>query len=139
MIICVLLGCIPFAIGGFMNWYMLEHVDFVPPYLLIAIGMLAIWTALGYGMKCWLKNSKKVILGLNAVPFLVMVLFGIQNLILGAYWMNFLGSWTQYFYLPMLRLGFRLTAWSSRVTTAVAAAFLLLVAATALGCKLEEK
>lgn len=139
MILCVLLGCIPFALGGFMNWYMMEHMDVLPPYLLISAGMLVIWTVIAFGMKYWLKNSRKVIIGLNAVPFLVMILFGIQDLILGAYWMNFLGQWTQYFYLPLMNLGFKLTAWSSRMTSAVAVSFLLLVAASALGCKLEEK
>ena len=139
MVLCVLLGLIPFVFGGFMNWYMMEYMDKLPPYLLISIAVLVIWVAIAFAMKCLLRDSKKVILGLNSVPLLVMVLFGIQDLVLGAFWMNPLGQWTQYYYLPLMNLGYRLTTWSSRMTTTVAASFLLLVAASVLGCRLEKK
>ena len=139
MILCVLLGFLPFAVGGFMNRYMMEHPDTLLPYLWISIGILVAWAILAFLMKFWIKDRKKVMIGLNAVPCLVMILFCIQDLILGAFWMNALGVWTQYFYLPMLNLAYRLTNWSSRMTTDVVVCFLLLVAATALGCKLEEK
>ena len=139
MIICILLGCIPFAIGGFMNWYMMEHMDVLLPYKLIGIGMLVIWIFLAFAMKCWLKNNKKVIIGLNVVPFLVMILFGVQDLILEAFWMNAFGWWPQYYFLPMFNLVSSFTSWSSRMTTDVVIMCMLFVAATALGCRLEEK
>ena len=70
---------------------------------------------------------------MNGVALLVLVLLGIQELVLGAYFSNAAGIWTQLYFLPLLQLGFSLTSWSSRVFAADAAACLLMVAVSYLG------
>ena len=75
MIICVLLGCIPFAVGGLMNWYMMANPDALPPFFLIAIGMLILWTVIAFFMMGRMQNEKKVILSLNAAALLVLLRF----------------------------------------------------------------
>lgn len=138
MIFCVLLGCIPFALGGFMNWYMMTNPDALPPFFLIAIGMLMLWAGISFFMMGRIQNEKKVILSLHGAAFLTLVLLGIQEIVLQAYWMNPVGAWTQYFYLPMLRLGFTFTSWTPSMFFAYAASFLLMLLASILGCRLKK-
>lgn len=76
---------------------------------------------------------------MNGVALVVLVLLGIQELVLGAYFSNAVGIWTQLYYLPLLQLGFSLTSWSSRVFTADAAAWLLMAAASYLGFRLGRR
>ena len=138
MIICVLLGCIPFALGGLMNWYMMANPDALPPFFLIAIGMLILWAVIAFFMMGRMQNEKKVILSLNAAALLVLILLGVQEIVLQAYWMNPAGVWTQNFYLPMLRLGFTFTSWTPSMFFAYTASFLLMLLASVLGCRLKK-
>lgn len=137
--ILVVFGLIPFAIGGFMNWYMISFVNDLPPFTLVGIIILLIWAAIAFATKPYIKNTKKIIIGLNLVAFVVLVLVGIQELLLQAYWQNFVGVWTQFYYLPLINIGFTLTSWSHSVFSAYCAAFLSMVIATLLGCKLRKK
>ena len=43
-----LLGLLPFAVGGLMNWAMLAYPDVLPPFSLIAILFLLIWGAIAF-------------------------------------------------------------------------------------------
>ena len=139
LVILVVLGLIPFAIGGFMNWYMMTYSNDLPPFTLIGIVTLLMWTAAAFVVKPYIKNTKKVVIGLNLVAFVVLVLVGIQELLLQAYWQNFVGVWTQFYFLPLINISFTLTSWSHSVFSAYCAAFLLMVIATLLGCKLRKK
>lgn len=139
LVILVVLGLIPFAMGAFMNWYMMTYPNGLPPFALIGIVTLLIWAAIAFVVKPYIKNTKKVVIGLNLVAFVVLVLVGIQELLLQAYWFNFVGVWTQFYYLPLLNISFALTSWSHSVFSAYCAAFLLMVIATLLGCKLRKK
>lgn len=138
-VILVVLGLIPFAFGGFMNWIMMTYSNTIPPFALYSIVTLLIWAAIAFIVKPYIKNTTKIILGLNLVAFIVLVLVGIQELLLHAYWQNFIGIWTQFYYLPLLSISFRLTDWSHSVFGAYCMAFLLMVIATLLGCKLRKR
>ena len=137
--ILVVFGLIPFALGGFMNWIMMTYSNTVPLFVLFAIVTLLIWVAIAFIVKPYIKNTTKIVIGLNFVAFVVLVLVGIQELLLHAYWQNMIGIWTQFYYLPLLNIGFRLTDWSHSVFSAYCMAFLLLVIATLLGCKLRKR
>lgn len=139
LVILVVLGFIPFALGSFMNWFMMTYSNTLPPLALVGIVTLLIWAAIAFLVKPYIKDTKKVIIGLNSVASVVLVLVGIQELLLHAYWQNLIGVWTQFYYLPLLNIGFRLTNWSHSVFSAYCAAFLLMVIATLLGCKLRRK
>lgn len=138
MLIAIALGCLPFVLGGVMNWWMMTNPDTLPPYLLIALGMLILWAAIAYFMMGKLKNEKKVVLCLNAVAFVVLILLGVQEMVLQGYWMNAVGAWTQYFYLPLLRLGFTFTSWTPSIFFAYIASFLLMLLVSVVGCNLKK-
>lgn len=138
-VLLVILGLLPFVAGGLMNHSMLAHPDTLPPFLLIGLLLLLGWGLISFFAVRRGGCVETVVLSLNAVAALVLVLLGVQELILGAYWTNAAGAWTQYFYLPLLNLGFTLTSWSHSVFPAYAAAFVLLAAASALGCVLGKR
>ena len=137
-VILVVLGLIPFVIGGFMNWFIMTNSNSLPPFTLVGVIMLLAWGAIAFAVKPYSKNTKMVVVGLNSVAFFDLILVGIQELFLQAYWQNGIGIWTQFYFLPLLNIGFRLTAWSHGVFSAYCAAFLLMVGASALGCKLRK-
>lgn len=139
MLLCIALGCLPFVLGGIMNWYMLTWPDTMPPYLLIGIAMLLLWAAIAYFMMKRIHNETKVILSLNGAAVVVLLLLAVQEMVLQAYWMNFVGAWTQYFFLPVLRLGFTFTSWTPSMFFAYTAAFLLMLGASVIGCRLKKE
>lgn len=138
-VLLVILGLLPFAAGGVMNHSMMAHPDTLPPFLLIGLLLLLGWGLISFFAVQRGGNIETVVLSLNAVAALVLILLGVQELILGAYWMNAAGAWTQFFYLPLLNFGFTLTPWSYSVFPAYAAAFLLLAAASAFGSALGKR
>ena len=136
LLIC--LGALPLAVGWLMNWAMLTFQAWLPPFLPIALLLLLVWGLIAFLARPHVKHSVAVILPLNLIAFLVLLLLGVQELILRAYWLNPVGWLTQFYYLPLLRVGFLLTGWTSSVFAAYCAAFLLMLAASALGCKLRR-
>ena len=138
-VLLVILGLLPFAAGGVMNHSMMAHPDTLPPFLLIGLLLLLGWGLISFFAVRRGGSVETVVLSLNAVAALVLILLGVQELILGAYWMNAAGAWTQFFYLPLLNLGFTLTPWSHSVFPAYAASFILLAAASALGSLLGTR
>ena len=137
--VLILLGALPFVFGGIQNWYMTTHMDYNPPYTLIAVAVLLIWGLLTFLFNKDGGRTKHIVVCLNLIAAVDLFLIGIQELIRHAYWMNPIGAWSQLFYLPILNFGFTFTSWSPRVFLAYAAAFLLMVGASLLGCKLREK
>ena len=138
-LVLIILGALPFVLGGIQNWYMTTHMDSLPPYTLIAFAVLLIWGLLAFFFNHDGTRTKRIVVFLNLIAAVDLFLIGIQELILHAYWMNLIGAWSQFFYLPVLRLGFSLTSWSPHVFLAYAASFLLMAGASILGCKLREK
>ena len=137
-ILLVILGAIPYLLGYAMNWYMMEHMDALLPFKWIAVLFLLFWGLLAFLCNRKGAHSKQVILFLNLFAALNLVLLGVKEVILGAYWSNWLGLVTQFFYLPILNLGFGLSSWFSSVFVAYVVCFLLMVAFSYAGCRLRK-
>lgn len=135
-LLLILLGLLPFAIGGLMNWYIISQ-NAVPSFFLIALLVLLIWGGIAFWGRRRLEAAQ-VIFSLNLAPFLVLLLLAVQELVFHAYWFNPVGVWTQIFYLPLMSVSFTLTVWSHSSFTAYGTAFILLVAASLAGCKTAE-
>ena len=86
----------------------------------------------GYALYVWLAVAMSVI------PLVVLVLLGVQELSLHAYWDNAVGLLTQFFYLPLLRLGAIVAMWTGQVFWFYFGAFLLLVLSSWLGCRAKD-
>ena len=134
-----LAGLLPFAAAYGMNWAVMEYPDVLLPYSLIALVFLLIWGGIAYVAGIQGVRIGPALICMNGVALAVLVLLGMQELVLGAYFHNAAGIWTQLYFLPLLRFGFRLTGWSSRILAADAAAFLLMVAASYLGLWLGKR
>ena len=139
VVMAFVFGVLPFFIGGVQNWYMLTYVDSVLPYGLISFAVLLLWGCIAFLLNNCYHRTKVIVVSLNLIAALDLLLLGIQELVLHAYWANSVGHWSQLFYLPMMNLGFSLTNWSHSVFAAYVACFALMVAASFLGCKLREK
>lgn len=138
-VLLFVLGFLPFLFGGFMNWYMMTYPDTLPPFFLIAVIFLLLWCFLSFAFKRKGNSTKEILILLNFVAAVDLILLGVQELILHAYWMNAIGSWTQFYFLPLLNLGFGLTKWTPSVFFAYTASFLLMVGASSAGCKICSK
>lgn len=137
-ILLFVLGFLPFILGGFINRIMITYDTVLPPINLIGLIFLLFWGVVAHFAKPHLKSSKDVVIFLNAVAAFDLVLIGIQELVFRAYWFNVVGHWSQFFYLPLLGLGFTLTRWSSSMFISYCASFALMVIVSALGCKLRK-
>lgn len=136
--IYVVLGALPFVVGGIQNWYMLTYMDSVLPYGMISVSFLLGWGCIAFLLKGNRQRTEKIVIFQNLIAVLNLLLIGVQELILHAYWMNIIGLWSQLFYLPMINLGSRITTWSHSVFPAYAVSFILMVGASFAGCKLRE-
>lgn len=137
-VVLLILGALPFAVGGAQNWYML-HTDSLLPYGLMAVFFLFAWGGIAFLLNQAGKRTSQTVVFLNLIAALDLLLVGAQELIFHAYWMNDAGLWSQLFYLPLINLGFRLTSWSHGAFSAYAASFVLMVGAAFAGAKLREK
>lgn len=141
-ILLIVLGLLPFALGGLTNWLMVANSYMLPPALLLVISLIALlfWAVLAYVTKKYIRDTKKVMLCLHVVPLIMLLLLGIQELLLHQYWTNFFGMLTQLYYLPLLRLGTILIGWlSASLFPIYCVAFLLMAVAAFAGCKLQRK
>lgn len=133
------LGFLPFALGGFMNRAMTAYETVSLPMIgIMGFVFLFFWGAVAFLAKPHFKDGREVVVVLNAAAAIDLILVGFQELILHADWFHFVGRWSQLFYLPLLRIGFTLTSWSSSVFPAYCASFALMVIASALGCRLRK-
>lgn len=137
--IAIIVGALPFVVGGIQNWYMLTYMDSILPYGMISVFFLFVWGCVAFLLNGNHQNTKKIVVFLNLIAVIDLLLIGAQELIFHAYWMNSIGVWSQLFYLPMVNLGFSLTIWSHSVFPAYVVSFILMVAASFAGCNLREK
>ena len=137
-VILIVLGALPFVIGGILNWCM-YNMPFNLPYGALSVLLLFVWGGFAFLFKGTGQSTIKIVLFLNFIAAIDVILVGVQELILHAYWMNSVGLWTQFFYLPLLNLGFTLTSWSHTMFPVYAACFILLIVASVIGCKLRER
>lgn len=141
-IVLIALGLLPFAFGGLLQWILSMNSYWLPDFVIIPINILflLLWAALAYLMKPYIKDIKRVLLGLHVIPLVILLLLGIQGLILHQYWPNFFGQLTQIYYLPLVRIGSLLIGWlGTSVFFFFFVAFLLMVLAAFVGCKLRRK
>jgi len=133
-------GLIPFLMGYLMNWSMLNiFFDVRVPYALISIITLVIWGLLSYFLSGYAGTYKQTVILMNLPAFIVLILISVQLLIFKAYWLNIIGMAVQIFYLPLMNISFLLTSWSHNMLPAYFAAFILMVAASSLGCYANKK
>lgn len=133
----VITGAIPFVLGGIQNKLMMVLSYEVLPFYLLAALFWLFWGVLAFFFYQKVKNTKTIVVLLNAVAAVDLLLLGIQEFIVQAYWMNVVGSWSQLFYLPLIKVGFTLANWSHTMFTAYVVSFILMVAASILGCKIS--
>ena len=138
-IFLLLLGGLPFAIGGWLNHIMLSSSNTLPPLFFIGIVCLILWGFIAFVAKSFIEENKEIVIRLNLIAAVVLVLVTVQEVVLHAYWFNFVGVWSQLYYLPLLNVGFTLTSWSSSVFPAYVVSFGLMVAATVVGCRMRGK
>lgn len=138
MLLCIIIGLLPFAVGGWFNSYILSNNP-LPLHWYTDLGALFVWFLLALLLRFFVKGTKKVVIGMNLVAFVVLLLIGIQELILNRYWMNEIGRWTQYYYLPFIRLGFILTTWTPNMFFTYLASFLSMILSSAAGCWVKNK
>ena len=134
-----ILGALPYALGYMQNQFMLNNADTLLPYRLISIFFLLLWGLIAFLLNSSGRRTKEIVIFMNLLAAVDLLLVGIQELYLHAYWPDFVGLWSQLFYLPVINLSFRLTTWSSGVFVAYALSFVLMAAASFFGCKLREK
>lgn len=139
MIFVLIIGALPFILGGLQNWFMLRYMDFPLPYALIAVLFLLLWGVVAFFIKKFHRSTAKTLFFLNFIAAADMILVAIQELFIHSYWMGPLGKWSQLFYLPLLNLGVRFTTWSHNVFAAYAVSFLLMLAASFVGCRLRDR
>lgn len=132
-------GFLPFIFGTALNKYMMANSNLVPPLFLMAILFLFLWCFLGSLFNGDGNRTKEVLIHLNFVAAVDLILAGVQELILHSYWGNIVGVMTQFYYLPLINIGFRVTLWSHSVFSAYVACFILMVCASFAGCKIREK
>ena len=138
-LLLLIIGFLPFLLGTALNKYMMINSDDVPPLFLIAIILLLLWCFLGCLFTGDRNRTQEGLIWLNIVAAIDLILVGAQELFLHAYWMNNIGALTQFYYLPLLNIGFSLTGWSYSVFPAYVASFLLMVGASFAGCKIRKK
>ena len=123
-LLVLLMGCSPFLIGRLQDFVMMN--TFIP-LTFISCLMLLLWGGFGMLSLSLMNDRKTALLLLNTPAAVVLLLILVQEWVVGAYWFNFVGTYTQMFYLPLISLGFRLTFWADTVVPAYIAAFILLI------------
>ena len=60
LVILVVLGFIPFALGSFMNWFMMTYSNTLSPLALVGIVTLLIWAAIAFLVKPYIKQQRQL-------------------------------------------------------------------------------
>jgi hypothetical protein len=106
---------------------------------LISILFYLYWCILGYIFYKFTKSKNIPLIICNIPAFITLILILFQEIIIKHYWPNDLGFSTQYFYFPTLRVAFYIKPnylhymWQTYIIS-----FLLMVAASCIGCYFKE-
>ena len=98
-LLVLLMGCSPFLIGRLQDFVMMN--TFIP-LTFISCLMLLLWGGFGMLSLHLMNERKTALLLLNTPAAVVLLLILVQEWVVGAYWFNFVGTYTQMFYLPYL-------------------------------------
>lgn len=85
------------------------------------------------------KNAMQAVFLINLPALVVFILCMVQLLSYGTFWANMLGRAPLIFFSPVLNLSFGLALWSEPFLHVFVIAFILMVAASALGCLIRKR
>ena len=102
-----LVGLSPFLLGWLLSLGMTTIFAQMGAWFYIVVGLavLTLWMVVSgtFGFKGSKRGMALTMLCINLPALVVLVLLGVQELSLHAYWDNAVGLLTQFFYLPLLR------------------------------------
>lgn len=137
-----LVGLSPFLLGWLLSLGMTTIFAQMGAWFYIVVGLavLTLWMVVSgtFGFKGSKRGMALTMLCINLPALVVLVLLGVQELSLHAYWDNAVGLLTQFFYLPLLRLGAIVAMWTGQVFWFYFGEFLLLVLSSWLGCRAKD-
>ena len=126
-----------------MNSWWVDNHGSVLPVKLIGTTFLILWGSVGFISYKFEKAFMKSAIVAHLPALLTFLLIMYQTIILGAYWPNFFGTVTQFYYLPLLNLSHSLTNffWPANigVTLVILIALLFMFAAFYVGDYLRKK
>ncbi len=140
-IIALITGFSPLLIGYGLNQFITGSANTRLDTLLntISIIFLLYWGWLGF-LFCRLLHSNLISAVLCNLPaFITLVMILIQELVNKQYWSNPLGLATQFFYLPLMSLTFRITPYFHYLWQSVCISFFLMAAVFYLGGIIRKK
>lgn len=136
----ILIGLLPFLVGYIQDHLMLTaFYTLRVPYGLISFLYLGLWCLLGFLVYPVLSSVKQAVVLTHIPAFAVLLLVLFQEIVLGHYWLNPIGSVTQMFYLPLISLVARITFFSPSIPMIYIIAFLLMYGTFYFGCRLRRK
>ena len=145
-LILFLLGLIPFALGLLMNTWTMTNRDSILPLKLIGIGFLIFWTALGFMTSKFERTPLKASMSIHLPSFLILLSIMYQEIIVGKYFSNLFGLFSQLYYLPLINLissiesiFLSLTPWRIYFWTTSLMSFLVMVFCYHLGVHIRNK
>lgn len=138
-ILLFLTGFIPLGIGFLMNSFINTFEAYALPYGLIGIVFIVMWGSLGFVSSKFQKNIK-ISFAITHLPiFLALILNLYQDIILEYYMIGIIGRVSQYFYLPILNIAYRLTYWSYNDGVAFITGFIIMCLAYFVGYNIDKK
>lgn len=106
----VLVGIIPIIFGYILNDFILEYSLYGTSTNLIGVVFLLFWGLLSYFLGSKDKPALSQAFSLCFIGLIMLVLMLFQEIVMGQYWINYLGLTTQMYYLPTISLGSMLTS-----------------------------
>ena len=135
----ILIGTLPMWIGIVLNSILTVASM---PIFIVSTFFMGAWVYLSYKCTIGWQDLLPQALWLNLFGFVMLLLVLFQELILGSYWMNYLGMATQLYFLPGLAFVSVLIGRHMPVITTVtmyAAEVVVLFLLSLLGCWLKSK
>ncbi|MDF2485652.1 MAG: hypothetical protein K0R46_1820 [Herbinix sp.] len=135
-------GFTPFLIGYGLNLIVLKsgsEVAFV--FDIYTIMFFLFWGLMGFVFSKFTSSNVYTLVICHLPALLVLLLILIQELINKQYWHNYLGVVTQFFYLPTIRISFKITGLLSmhKMWETYIISFLLMIAVFYLGGFIRNK
>lgn len=142
-LLLLLLGFLPLPLGLLCNFVLTAYPYALPPLSLIGLLFLLLWGAIAFLVKPHAGSAKRVVLALNAPALLFLLLIADQVYLFGSFWPGPLGRYSQYFFLPLIRIASALTTWVPLCYILPRflywmACLLLMAGASYLGCRLRK-
>ncbi len=131
--LCFLVGLIPFLLGYIMNRAMMAFPAVSFPYGAIGLISLIAWFGLGMTTRRLVDSDGEALALVHLAGVLDLLLLLFQEVIQGHYWVNKIGVATQLFYLPVVNIAAKFTAFSPRLYWTYVSGLVLMVAAFSLG------